>query len=78
VRPRIAKVPLEELEHVCSRLADLARDAVLTPARFVKTIGSHPNADAVAGDQRIGDDEHRDRDDAHGLSSEASRTPVNG
>jgi hypothetical protein len=44
VRPRIAKVPLEELEHVASRLADLARDAALTPVRFVKTIDSYPNA----------------------------------
>jgi hypothetical protein len=38
VRLCIAKVPLEELEHVAGRRADLARDAALTPVRFVKTI----------------------------------------
>jgi hypothetical protein len=43
VRPCIAQVPQEELEHVASRLADLDRDAALTPVRFVKTKGSHPN-----------------------------------
>ena len=43
----IAKVSLEELEHVAGRLADLARDAVLTPVRFVKTIGSRSEWAAV-------------------------------
>ena len=71
MRPCIAKVPLQELQHVAGRLADLARDAAPTPVRFVKTIGSHPNTDAVADDQRLGDDEHRDRNDAHGASSES-------
>jgi adenylate cyclase len=32
-------LPLEDLEHVASRLADLARDVGVTPVRFVKTIG---------------------------------------
>ena len=32
-------LPVEELEHVASRLADLARDVGVTPVRFVKTIG---------------------------------------
>ena len=33
------ELPLQELEHVASRLADLARDVAVTPVRFVKTIG---------------------------------------
>jgi class 3 adenylate cyclase len=32
-------VPPEQLEHIANRLAELARDAVVTPVRFVKTIG---------------------------------------
>jgi adenylate cyclase len=32
-------VPPEELEHVASRLAELARDVAVAPVRFVKTIG---------------------------------------
>jgi hypothetical protein len=32
----------EEFEHVEGRFADLARDAALTPVRFVKTIDSYP------------------------------------
>jgi hypothetical protein len=47
VRLCIAKVPLEELEHVAGRRADLARDAALTPVRFVKTIDSRSECAAV-------------------------------
>jgi hypothetical protein len=43
VRLCIAKVQLQELQHVAGRLADLARDAALTPVWFVTTIDSHPN-----------------------------------
>jgi adenylate cyclase len=32
-------VPPEQLEHIANRLAELARDVVVTPVRFVKTIG---------------------------------------
>jgi adenylate cyclase len=32
-------LPPEELEHVASRLADIAHDVVVTPVRFVKSIG---------------------------------------
>jgi hypothetical protein len=47
VRLCIAKVPLGELEHVAGRPADLARDAVLTPVRFVKTIDARSEWAAV-------------------------------
>ena len=32
-------LPPQELEHVASRLADLARDVAVNPVRFIKTIG---------------------------------------
>ncbi len=53
-------LPAEELEHVASRLAELAHDVAFTPVRFVKSIGdavmlvSVRLRAAVVGDARLG------------------------